>query len=277
MKPVKEDPGRAAAGPRPVAVRGNNWRKVEVSPLEGFEPALPVTVVVPYYEAPEALALTLAALEVQTYPRDLFEVVVVDDGSRVPLELPVGLGLDARVVYQEDRGFGLARARNTGARAASHGILVFLDCDMMPEAGWLAAHARWHHALSDALTLGFRAHVDVEGIDRDAIRNRAGTLGELFSDRPTARPEWIEFHMARTNELTSTADDIFRVVTGGNLGVSREFFEEAGGVRRDVHPVGRGGHRVRLPGLYPRRPAGARAGGFLLASGRRGPHPAKPR
>ena len=43
------------------------------------------------------------------------------------------------------------------------------------------------------------------------------------------RPEWIEFHMDRTDGLTSAADDLFRVVTGGNLGVSREFFEEAGG------------------------------------------------
>ena len=216
------------SGPRPTTVRGNDWRKVEVPPLEEFVPALPVTVVVPYYEAPEALALTLAALERQTYRRDLFEVVVVDDGSRIPLEQPKGTSLDVRVVHQEDRGFGLARARNTGASAASHDILVFLDCDMLPEEDWLAAHARWHHALSDALSLGFRAHVEVDGIDESAIRNRNGSLADLFSGRAVDRPEWIEFHMARTNELTSTADDLFRVVTGGNLGVARGFFELVG-------------------------------------------------
>ena len=256
-------------GPQPTMVRGNDWRKVDIPPLEEFVPTLPVTVVIPYYEASEALALTLAALEGQTYPRDLFEVIVVDDGSRIPLRRPVGTSLDVKVIHQEDRGFGAPRARNNGARAASHDILVFLDCDMLPEAGWLAAHARWHHLLSDALTLGFRAHVEVEGIDPGAIRSRSGSLEELFSGRRVDRPEWIEFHMARTNELTSTADDIFRVVTSGNLGVGKAFFESVGGFDESFTPVGGRGHRVRLPGLYPGRPAGAGQGSVLLASGRR--------
>ena len=216
-------------GVPPARVRGNNWRDLAVTPAGGFEPQLPVSVVVSYYEAPEALELTLAALERQTYPRNLFEVVIVDDGSRRPLTPPDSSLLDIRVLHQEDQGFGLARSRNTGARAAAHEILVFLDCDMMPEEGWLAEHARWHHAANDALTLGFRAHVDVDGIDAGAVRTRPGSLAELFADRPSDRPAWIEFHMTRTRQLTSDDDDLFRVVTGGNLGISRSFFESVGG------------------------------------------------
>lgn len=213
----------------PAAVRGNDWRSLPVRPADAFVPERPVSVVITYFEAPDALALTLAALEMQTYPRDLIEIVIVDDGSREPLQTPSPTPLDIRVVHQEDLGFGLARARNTGVRAASHDIIVFLDCDMMPEAGWLAEHARWHHAASDVLTLGFRAHVDVAGIDAGGVRNREGSLSELFTGRAVDTPEWIEFHMARTDELTSDADDLFRVVTGGNLGVSRSFFELVGG------------------------------------------------
>ncbi len=214
--------------PLPADVGGNQWASLAVEPPETFRPTLRISVVVTYYEAPEALELTLAALEGQDYPRELFEVVIVDDGSRLPLEAPAGSPLSIRVVHQEDLGFGLARARNTGARAASHPILVFLDCDMMPEAGWLSEHARWHHAASDVLTLGFRAHVDVAGIGADDVRGRSGSLEDLLVGRPARRPEWIEFHMRRTNNLTST-DDIFRVVTGGNLGVSAEFYETVGG------------------------------------------------
>ena len=213
----------------PADVEGNDWRSLPVAPAPHFVPDRAVSIVITYFEAPEALDLTLAAIETQTYPRDLFEVVVVDDGSREPLQTPSHCPFDIRVVHQEDLGFGLARARNTGVRAASNDIIVFLDCDMMPEAGWLAEHARWHHAASDVLTLGFRAHVDVAGIDCDSVRKRDGSLSNLFEGRAVDRPEWIEFHMARTSELTSDADDLFRVVTGGNLGVSRSFFELAGG------------------------------------------------
>ena len=60
--------GEAAPGPRPAAVRGNDWRQVALPAAEGFAPSLPVSVVVPYFEAPQALALTLAGLERQSYP-----------------------------------------------------------------------------------------------------------------------------------------------------------------------------------------------------------------
>ena len=213
----------------PARIRGNDWRSLDPPPPEDFHPTIPVSVVIPYYEAPEALDLTLAALESQTYPRELFEVVIVDDGSTIPLRTPGSSPLTIRSFRQQDLGFGLARARNLGARMADHPILVFLDCDMLPESGWLSAHARWHHTASDLLTLGFRAHVSVDGIAASAIRRHRGALRELLGSRQIDRPEWIEFHMARTDELTSTADDIFRVVTGGNLGVSRGFFEQMAG------------------------------------------------
>ena len=214
--------------PRPTEVRYNDWRLVEVPPPETFLPRIPVSVIVPYYERPEELARTLASLERQTYPRDLFEVVVVDDGSRTPLERPEKSPLNIKVVHQDDRGYGPARARNNGVREASHDILVFLDCDVLVEAGWLEAHARWHHFVEDAVTVGFNHHVAIEGVDPDTIRDWTRSLAELFSDRnPT--PSWIETIMARTDDMTSYADDIFRVVLGGNLGIRRIFFLLAGG------------------------------------------------
>jgi len=74
---------------KPTTVRCNDWRQVDVEPLETFTPTLPVSVVMPSWRTPpETLAMTLATLEGQTYPRDLFEVVIVDDGSEPPLRSP---------------------------------------------------------------------------------------------------------------------------------------------------------------------------------------------
>ena len=212
----------------PAAVRYNDWRRLHVQPPDSFRPTLPVSVIVSYFEAPEALARTLAALESQDWPRDLFEVVIVDDGSRVPLEQPRTTLPNVTVVHQEDRGFRLARARNAGVRAAAHDILLFLDGDMLPEAGWLAAHARWHHAVSDTLTLGFRAHVAVDGITPTAIRAPSGTLKELLAGRP-ADADFRDYFVAWTRELTSPRDDLFIAMVGGNFGIRRDLYEGSGG------------------------------------------------
>ena len=220
-----------ADAPTPARVVNNRWTDIDIEPIGAWTPTIPVSVVIPYYQAPEALELTLAALAHQTYPRALLQVVIVDDGSTPPLVAPTGFGdLSLLVVHQEDRGFGLARARNTGAEAATGEILVFLDCDMVPEPAWLEAHARWHHAVSDALTQGFRKHVDFAGIAPTDINQAAagGSVGALLGERPQERPEWVEHHIVRLDNLTSGADDLFRVVTGGNLGIRKATFEAAG-------------------------------------------------
>ncbi len=216
--------------PQPASVRYNDWRQAAVEPPATFKPVMPVSVIVPAYKTPaETLAMTLAALEGQTYPRDLFEVVIVDDGSQPPLERPRSTPLDVKVVRQERRGFGLARARNTGARAAGGDILLFLDSDVLVEAGWMAAHARWRHAVSDALTLGSCARVAMDGIDAETIRRRPGSLRELFSDRPTDPPQ-IEGLMLRTNDLTTRADDVFQAMQGGSFGIGKNFYRLLGGM-----------------------------------------------
>ena len=57
----------------------------------------------------------------------------------------------------------------------------------------------------------------------------SGSLHQLFAGRRQERPEWIEFHLERTNALTRSETDLFRVVTGGNLGIRRQTILELGG------------------------------------------------
>ena len=264
--PAAPAPGAAAQAPRPsrppppATVRYNDWPCVPLPDADAFSPVRPVSVVVPTYRAAGPLALTLAGLERQDYPRELLEVVVVDDGSDPPVQPPADTRLDLRVVRQPRRGFGLARARNTGARAASHDILVFLDGDVIAEAGLIRAHARWHHAVGDALTQGFCAFVSADGIRADAVRDRDAALRILFRGRPFD-PPWIERHMARTGDLTSRHADLFRAVTGHNFAISRALFEEAGGFDGSFDRYGgedtEFGYRVQAKGglLVPVREA----------------------
>ena len=212
---------------KPTRVRYNDWPKVDLPSLEEFEPSCPLSVVVPYFEVPDDLARTLAALEGQSYPSDLFEVIIVDDASDPPLELPSSL-LNVKLVRQEGAGFGSARARNNGARAAAHEILVFVDADVMAEKELLAAHARWHHELSDAVTLGMYRRVSVDGVSASMIRVRARSISNLLGDResdPSPLAEYID----KTNGLTTKRDDFFRAASSGNLGIRRRFLDQIGG------------------------------------------------
>lgn len=69
-----------------VRVRGNDYSVLR--PAEDFTPSLRVSVIVPAYDNQDKLDLALAALARQTYPAELTEVVVVDNGSTPPLRLP---------------------------------------------------------------------------------------------------------------------------------------------------------------------------------------------
>lgn len=214
--------------PEPTSVRYNDWRQVDLPQADAFKPVLPVSVIIPYYQTPHETEKTLAALEGQSYPRELVEVVVVDDGSEPPFQAPEASPLRIKVVRQHRCGFGLARARNLGARAAAHDILLFLDSDMLPEAGWIAAHARWHHRLSDVVTVGIRKSVATDAVSADAIRGRPGPLAALFSDSPVVEHP-VERHLLRTNDLTSRGDEPFSVVVGAHFGIGRAFYDAIGG------------------------------------------------
>lgn len=99
---------------------------------------LDFSIVVPTYRRHQSLLQLLEAVACLNYPRDRFEVIVVDDGSAVPLE-PAVIGFQerfpVRLLRQENSG--PAAARNRGARESRGGYLAFTDDDCLPEPDWL--------------------------------------------------------------------------------------------------------------------------------------------
>ncbi|WP_338402629.1 5-formyltetrahydrofolate cyclo-ligase [Micrococcus luteus] len=98
-----------------------------------------VSVVVPYYRAQADLDRLTAALAAQRGLTGGLQLVVADDGSPVPPRVDPGLPFDVVTVRQQDRGFRASAARALGAEAADGDVLAFLDGDMLPEPGYLAA------------------------------------------------------------------------------------------------------------------------------------------
>jgi len=88
-----------------------------------------VTVVVPVRDRPRGLSRLLGALA----RSGLGGIVVVDDGSTVPVEVPHGVEL-----VRHDAPSGPAAARNAGAARARTPFVTFVDSDCLPTGDWLA-------------------------------------------------------------------------------------------------------------------------------------------
>jgi glycosyltransferase involved in cell wall biosynthesis len=111
-----------------------------------------ISVVIATYNRPDLAARLLTQLAAQTMAATEFEVVVVDDGSRVAFpEISVPYRLT--VLRQENQG--AAAARHRGARAASGDVVLFLDDDMEVPNVLLEEHARLHDEDPSAVVLGW--------------------------------------------------------------------------------------------------------------------------
>jgi GT2 family glycosyltransferase len=96
------------------------------------------SIITPTYNRPDRLARYLDSLTKLDYPRERFEVVLVDDGSDVPIE-PLADSFRDRlnIVFRNCNHGGAAMARHVGAESASGTNLAFTDDDCTPDPAWL--------------------------------------------------------------------------------------------------------------------------------------------
>jgi len=111
-----------------------------------------VSIVIPTHNRRASVERTLRALSTQSYSLSRIEVIVVADGcTDGTLEISrTDWPFAVRVLDQP--GLGPAAARNRGAAAATGERLIFLDDDIEPFPGFVAAHVR-AHANCDSATV----------------------------------------------------------------------------------------------------------------------------
>jgi len=166
------------------------------------------SVIIPSYNRPDHLAACLESVAALRYPPALFEVVVVDDGGRVPLEAvvaPFRSRLAVTLLRQAHAGPGAAR--NAGAAHGQGGFLAFTDDDCRPAPDWLQALAARLDATPRAV---------VGGPMRNALP------GNLYAAASHALTEAV-------NDYFNTDPSRARNLFSGNLALSRADFLAAGG------------------------------------------------
>ncbi len=99
-----------------------------------------VSIIVPVYNGEHFMAKCLDSLLKQSYPRDKYEVIVVDNNSDDQSAL-IARSFDGVKVFHEKKR-GSYAARNFGISVARGHIIAFIDVDCIAAGNWLEQAAR---------------------------------------------------------------------------------------------------------------------------------------
>lgn len=114
------------------------------------------SIIIPHLNQPDALVRCLASLEAQSFDDAAVEIIVVDNGSREPLDEIARQFPNVSFLEQSEPGPGLAR--NVGVAAARTDILLFIDADCRAHPQWVRSAVA---ALNAAEIIGGDVQIDI--------------------------------------------------------------------------------------------------------------------
>lgn len=176
-------------------------------PINRPESVLPhVSIIIPFQGHKEELQIMLQKLDAQEYPGGSVDVICVDNGTEPSVSAEELKTEKVKVILLSERNRlnSPYSARNRGVEKATGDILIFVDANSIPEAGWLRE--------------GVRCMIQ-SGADLVA-----GHVNFIF-DHP---PEGAEIVDALTSINQKKAVDERGVAYTANLFVRRELFSTSG-------------------------------------------------
>lgn len=174
-------------------------------------PATKVTIAIPTYNRAGFLRQTLAGVLAQQFPRDGFEVLVIDNNSRDDTPRVVAEFAAARPAlrYLLESQQGLDYARNRAIAEARGDIIVFGDDDILVQPDWLA------HMTAPLLA--------------DHGRRIGAVGGEVIPVFPDGQPDWIrEWHAPLAFRADAGPIEARHSPMGANVAFPKWVFEKLG-------------------------------------------------
>lgn len=172
-----------------------------------------ISVIIPAYNEERFLPYALRALHKQTYPRNAFEIIVIDNASTdATSAIAKQYGAD-KVVFEPQKGTNQARQR--GIEEAQGEIIAFLDADCIPPENWLEKIDTKLHEQEDTC-------VAIAGTYIFHVK----PTGSLFLAQEVYR--WIV--MPTINSIFGRILGKGGVVIGGNFASFRKNFQKIDGI-----------------------------------------------
>ena len=189
-----------------------------------------VSVIIPTRDRANLLSDCLHSLTHQTLPIDVFEVIVVDNGSRDETRSIVERHrADLQLSYRSELEPGLHVGRHAGTRLARSDLLVFCDDDIVAERTWLSSV--------------------VDAFADQSVSLVGGNNRPLFEKAP---PDWLQAWWERPAghgkalgylSILDFGEGQFDIdpgfVWGCNFSIRRRVLDSAGGFHPDAMPPDR--------------------------------------
>lgn len=169
------------------------------------------SIIIPTYNRPKQLKNCLLSLTKLDYPPELFEIIVIDDGSEKPLETiikPFQELLNLTLISQKNSGPAIAR--NTGVNYANGEFLVFTDDDCLVDTNWLNAFSKKLKQNPDCLVGGC--------IENELINNPYSTASQALLDYLyLTHQDKEEFPPFFTSNNMALSKELFIKIEGFNI------------------------------------------------------------
>jgi len=173
--------------------------------------SLKVTIAIPTYNRADFLRQTLAGIAAQQFPRDHYEVLVIDNNSRDRTRDVVAEFAEARPAprYLHEPQQGLDHARNRAIAEARGEIILFGDDDILVQPDWLAQMA--------------------VPLLADSAQQIGAVGGEVIPVFPDGLPPWVaEWHSPLAFRADTGPLPAHQSPMGANMAFPKWIFERLG-------------------------------------------------
>ena len=161
-----------------------------------------LSIIIPTHNSASTIERCIRSLTSQSYARDRYEIIVVDDGSKDgTIDLSKKAGAD-KVIETEPCFQG--KARNTGAENAEGKFLAFIDSDCEAKKGW------------------------IESIITELEQKHAVT-GPIHNANSDSAVAWAEYFLEFGGFHQFRKFSAVRFLPGCNQGITKEAFQKTAG------------------------------------------------
>jgi len=166
-----------------------------------------LSIIIPSHNSEKTIGLCVSSISEQSFPREMFEIIVVDDGSTDnTVQIAIEAGAD-QIIKTNPCSAG--KARNVGVEKSKGTMIAFIDSDCRAKEGWLKAIVN-ELKTSDVVT------------------------GPVENGNPHSNVAWAEYFIEFGGYDKYRKKSYVRLFPGCNGALTREAFSKSGGFS-DAH------------------------------------------